>query len=266
MAASQATFAVVLSGPTVSPEKVTVRTLSEILSAVQTLVSGRDLDDDEEAETAESEVDALSLLDVKRGSAVFPCLARRPNAVDNLRRVGRFLHAPETTDDDRFAYAIRPAKVLSGIARHLECSIEIREFAGRHRSLATIKSTTYMEVSKSLLVSGPTTVSGTVQRVGGATNMRCALRVPSRDRLLFCDVGSSEVSRKLGERLYQDVVVSGMATWFQRTWTLYTLRITEMRPLRRTRITDAVKSIYEAGGKGWDVVKNVDETIRELRT
>lgn len=261
MAAILPTFSVVLSGPTMSPEKVTVRTLSDILSAVQTLVSGRDVEEDEENE---SEADALSLLDVKKGSAIFPCLARRANAVDNLRRIGKFYSSPETAEDDRFAYALRPAKLLSTIARHFECSIEIRPTVGK-RPLAVITGTTYLDVSRSLLVSGPSSVSGKVQRVGGATDMRCAIRVPSRDRLLYCDVASPDVSRKLGERLYQDVVVSGTATWFQRSWNLYAFKIQEMRPLRRTPLTEAVKAIYEAGGKGWDSVSNVDEAIRELR-
>jgi hypothetical protein len=91
------------------------------------------------------------------------------------------------------------------------------------------------------------------------------LRVPGRERLLYCDVANADVSRKLGESLYQDVVVNGEATWFQRSWVLYTFKINDMRPLRRAKLTDAVKAIYDAGGKGWDQVENVGEVLQGLR-
>lgn len=268
MSRTTATFSVALVGNAVSPERVPVRTLSEILSAVQSLVSGRDLEADaEEVEPKpEPEAEALSLLDVKKGSAVFPCLSRRPTAVDNLTRVGKFLQKPELVEDDRFAFAMRPTKVLSGVARHLQCRIEIRPAIKSETVFAVIDDTTYARVSESLLVSGETSISGTVQRVGGATEMRCALRVPGRERLLYCDVGSPIVSRKLGEHLYQEVTVSGTATWFQRTWSLYSFRVAEMREVRTASLLDSMKAIYDAGGKGWDSVRSPQDAIRELRS
>jgi len=263
---SARTFAIALTGGGVHPEKVTVRTLSEILSAVQTLVSGRDEEPDEDKGTDEVPVepDALSLIGVRKGSAVFPCVSRRLGALENLKRVGRFLSDPQSVEDDRFAFGLRPTKILSNAARHLDCRMGIRPLKGH--DVAVITPDTYKEVSSSLLVSGPSTVSGIVQRVGGATDTRCTLRIPGRERLLYCDVANSEIARKLGDRLYEEVVVNGTATWFQRSWTLYGFRITDMNTLKRPKLLAAMKSIWEAGGNGWDSIDNPEQAIRELRS
>ena len=121
-------------------------------------------------------------------------------------------------------------------------------------------------VSKSVFVSGETTLIGRVQRVGGATKMRCALRVEGIERLLFCDVASQEVSRQLGAKIYQEVEARGIAKWFQRSWTVFEFRIESIgdAPARKP-LREALEALRQAGGKAWESVEDPEGLLQELR-
>jgi hypothetical protein len=158
---------------------------------------------------------------------------------------------------------LSPIEDLSAIAKSLGCKIVIKSSEDSD-ILATIEPSTYEKVSESLLVSGDTSITGTVERVGGATDTRCALRVDFQPNLLYCGVATKEVARKLGERLYQSVVVTGTAHWLRGNWRVMRFRINEMYQPIATNLLEAVQEIRKAGGSGWDKIGNPAKFLREV--
>src|SRR5262249_31362146 len=144
--------------------------------------------------------------------------------LDRLRVVGRFLEETNE-DDDEIEHALSPIRDLSATARSLGCTISFREATGTKAVLARVEATSYDKIAKALLVTGETSFMGNVQRVGGATDVRCGLRVAFQNRMLICRVGSKEVARAIGNHLYEDVVVQGTAHWLKNTWRIVSFTI-----------------------------------------
>jgi hypothetical protein len=251
-------FEVLFEGSGILPEKIPLSTLSRALSAVQRMAAGENpqLGEDEED-------DVLSLLGVKRGSARFECAATMPDrAIANLRLVGAVLDAPDQAD--AIAYAFSPIEDLSAIAKSLGCTITLRRAGERSAVLAKIEPDTFGKVARSLLLEGDTTITGRVVRAGGSTDMRAALRIPSQARLLYCKVKTPEAVRKLGERLYEYVVVAGKARWIRASWRVVSFEIHDVFQPQTGSLKDAFAAIRDAGGKEWDRIADPRRFLREV--
>jgi|GEM_PF-987285 len=259
-----ATFEVVFSGQNITPEKLPLRVIADSLGAVQRLASGLDL----EAASTVPETDAIGLLDIKRGSAVFSCVARNPVvAKEHLRWTGEVLTAvepPAESDPRPIDFILWPVRTLSQFAKALDCSIMVRE-PGTRNVLAIVEATSWDRLSRTMLTTGPTTQVGKVVRVGGATHVKCSMRIPGRDRLLYCDVPSDDVARRLGQHLYEEVTVSGTATWLQRGWKLLRLEIHTMQVRSSGGYLDVLDQLYKIGGNAWDEIGDHEDYIRGLR-
>ena len=249
MSKKPATFEVHFRGGEISPERIPLNSLSRALGAVQRLSIGEALVDEEAAPKG-----AISLLGVKRGSAIYPCVSDLPaEAKANLLAAGRVLQ--KKLDTERVAYAFNPIEDLSTIARSLDCEIQIREPDGD--TLAVIDCDSFEQIKNALLLSGETSFMGYVERAGGATEMRCALRVPFQPGLLYCKVDTKEAVRELGQHLYQDVEVEGHGYWIRGTWRVIRFAVAKVRlPNRGGGYVAGMKAIREAGGKGWDKIKD----------
>jgi hypothetical protein len=249
-------FEVHFEGEKIYPEEIPLRTMSDALSAIQRLVTGAE-SAEEEAED-ETTDDSLRLLEVKRGSAVYKVGGPPVSAAKrNLRTLGRALANPEDLDAE-YDYILSPIERLSAVARRLECTITLREPGTKSvpgAILAKIEQLSYEAISKSLLVQGETSFTGEVVRVGGATALRCGLRVPFQTRLLICKVKDAKVARIIGQHLYRDVDVTGVAQWLKNSWRVFSFTIHEVReqPVQGS-IVEAMEALREAGGKAWDLV------------
>jgi hypothetical protein len=265
-------FELLFEGPGIYPEAIPLGTLTQTLSAIRRLAIGAGVSEDEEEEEAETTDGGLiRLLDVVRGSAVFrfagpagplPGAQSPKAAVERLRLAGRVIKNPDEVGEND--YVLRPIERLSATARRLDCSIIVREPGPESAILARIEPGSFEHISKRLFISGDTSFTGTVQRVGGATEMRCALRVSFQNRLLFCRVAGVDVARKLGDRLYKEVTVQGTAQWLKSSWRIVAFVINEVRPLKQGSINEAIEAIREAGGKGWDQIEDPDAYLERV--
>ncbi len=259
------TFRVHFVGPEIVPEQVPLRSVSDALSAIQDLACGRD-----PFETAHVPPEkGIGLVDVRRGSAVYSCVSRAPDeAKANLARVGVLLSSAghEPTEEDGLVAALRPIESLSQVARSLTCRIEVTW--GRHEQspLFVLGGDAFQRISSRLLLRGETTVIGSVQRVGGATGMRCALRVPGRQHLLYCDVKSQDLVRRLGQHLYEQIAARGTATWIHRSWRIYDFAIQDFTQPQLGDPAKAIEQLRSAGLKAWDQIADPEAFIRELRS
>jgi hypothetical protein len=91
------TFEALFQAPDIYPERIPLRYLSRTLSALQRLAAGDAATTDEENQVTD---EALGLLGVKRGSAVFQFTGKSPHlALAHLRETGKLLEHPEKIGD-----------------------------------------------------------------------------------------------------------------------------------------------------------------------
>jgi hypothetical protein len=262
-------FEVRFEGTGIYPEKIPLRSLMTTLSAVQRLAAGSTpTEDDETDEEPDTETEeSLRLLYVKRGSAIFqisaPTASDPKAALKRLRIVGDFLENHEN-DVENIDYALSPIKDLSNAARSLACKITLREAGPQMRNLAIFEPTSYEIISKLLLVEGETSFVGKVQRVGGATDVRCGLRVSFQNRMLICRISDKNVARTIGKCLYEDVVVNGTAKWLKNTWKMVSFTIKGVNQPSQGSLLKALEELREAGGKSWDAISDPAAFLREV--
>jgi len=268
-------------GPGLKPWLVPMRSLTRTLQAVQSLMEAPPGDwyEPEEIVEKESEAEghedeskkgdsALFLLDVISKSATYPVGTHEPQrALQVLRNTGEAIADPESAKwSPEMLY---PVRSLSEVASALGCQIEFR-MPGEGRQMgdviATIGPATFWRIAESAFVCGDTSVYGKIERVGGATEMRCALRVPEQpSKMIYCSVASQDLARDLGQYLYQHVVVTGRATWFRRDWRLRKIDIVSFEPPKKGSILDALDKIHDAGGYVWDKIEDPAAFLTEQR-
>lgn len=259
------TFEVRFVGPDVIPERLPIRQVNDVLSAVQDLASGRDPYEVRHV----SPEKGISLAKVRSGSAVYACVSRAPDeARTNLSRVGTLLSSTDgdELEEDGLIAALRPIESLSDVAKSVGCRIEVALTEHRETPLFTIGKDAFRRISERLLLRGETTVVGRVERAGGATQMRCMLRVPGRTRSLFCNVANKSLVQRLGQHLYEQIAATGTATWIHRTWRIYRFTITDFTQPRIGDVNQALKQLHDAGLKAWDEIEDPDAFIQELRS
>lgn len=261
--APEPTFEVRFVGTGISPEKIPLHYVSDALAAIQDIASGRD-----PLETRYVPPDkSVGLLKVRRGSAVYSCISRSPNeARENLRLVGKMVSTLDTsaTEADLVVSAFRPIRTLSFVAKSLNCQLEVYPSSGGEAPLLTIHEADYEKLSNRLLLEGEATVIGTVVRAGGATDMRCLMRIPNRTRLLYCNVESRKLVRQLGQHLYEQVAAVGTATWIHRSWYIISFTVKSFSQPRLGSVHQAIGKLRDAGLKAWDTVPNPELYLKEL--
>jgi hypothetical protein len=242
------------------PELISIGTLSRVLAAVYQLASGRD---EEEEEEVGGEVGPFQLLTVRRGSVAYQFAgesAEQPLA--RLRIFGNIIENPDTIGDNDFV--LGPLDTLSAIARRIDCAVILKVPGKTGGVIATIEPNTYKTITKSLFISGPSSVDGMVQGVTGATEMRCRLRVPFQNKLLYCSVENPETARKIGASMFKRIVANGTVTWMRDSWRIVRMHISDIRQPEGGKLSEARQAIRDAGGKEWDKIGDVDAFLEKV--
>ncbi len=256
----EATFELRFFGGDVTPEKVTVRAVSDALNAVQDLSSGRDPYEERRVDYDKG----IGLVRVLKGSAVYRCASRDPVlALKNLRRVKSLVHPNGDEHLEDIETLLNPIQSLSDVAKSLDCKIEIREF-GTKKPLFQVDKEMFSRISERVFVQGPTTLVGRIERAGGSTEMKCAMRITGRRTLLYCDVASKAVVRRLGEQLYQTIAAQGEATWIQPSWRVYKFNIIDFTQPKIGRFSSAMSELRDAGLDAWDQFSSSKEIAEEM--
>lgn len=257
------TFSVRFVADGLSPHEVPLRAVSDALAAVQDLASGRD-------PFVTAKVDpqkAINLVEVRGGSAIYSCVSHAPEeAMTNLIRVGAMLAATAEVHDNALISVLKPIERLSEVARTLGCRLEVISSDPHAEPLLVVEDQSYERISEKVLVRGDATVIGQVERAGGATEMRCLLRVPGRRHLLYCGVRSKELVQRLGQHLYERIAAVGTAVWIQRTWYIYEFTINDFSQPSIGNARDAIERLRSAGLSDWDQVEDPEAAIRGLRS
>lgn len=269
-------FVVRLVGSDMKPWKVPLRTLARVMDAIQRLVEQTEAENPEDSasdskvQPADSVLAAsefLRLVGVRTASAGYVIsAAHRGPTLKVLSATGRAIDAPE--ESEWTGPTLSSLKDLSEVARSLGVRIEIREpnSGGRLGDvIAKIRPETYDSISDSAFVRGDTSLYGTIERIGGASEARCAFRLPEETKLIYCGIDGIDLARKLGKFLYEDVSVFGEATWLRANWQIRSFKIRSFEEPKTGSIRDAMRDIWKSGGKAWDKIADPTDYISKLR-
>jgi len=259
-------FEIKLDAPGLRPGDVNARALWKIIIAVQRLI------EHSEPETSEEDLEeplrpeaAIQLLDVKYGSATYPVGATDGTAALRvLSETGRLLCHPAKAEWD--SSTLSSIQDISSAAKAIGCEVEIKMPGKEGQVLAKITPTSYEEISGSAFVTGESSVYGYLERVGGATQPHCGLRIATQpSKMIICHLANKELAQQLGQHVYSYVRVTGTVTWLRRNWHIRSIEIRAFESAESGSIREALDAIWEAGGKAWDEVDDPNAVIRELR-
>lgn len=261
-----------LVGQGVDPSVVPVRSLARILGAMQRLVDQKD--DEEESDSEETDVveqedpsRVLHLMDVKSSSAAYYVgTSKRELLFQVLNGLKDSILAPSKSD--WLDSTISSIKELSEVAKGLRCSIELREPEnGSFGSLITsIEPGTYDRVKGSAFVYGYTSVFAKIERVGGSTARHCHIRLPNTPRkVVVCGVDSNELVRRLGQHIYEHVLLTGYARWSRYGWRLKRLEISDFKPPKNKPIAETMDRLRALDNGVWDSIEDPDAYISDMR-
>ncbi len=251
------TFELRFVAPGLLPEQIPFRSVSDALGAIQDLASGRDPFETRQVPQEKQ----IGLLKVRRGSAVYSCISRAPDeARKNLNLVGKMLSGLDGKykEGDLMVSAFRPIETLSTVARTIGCRLEVYPAAKKDSPIFAIEAGDFDKLSSRLLLKGEATVLGTIVRAGGATGMRCLMRVPERHHLLYCDVEDRKLVRQLGKHLYEQIAATGTATWIHRSWHIYEFSIRGFTQPKLGDPTKTIAKLRDAGLSAWDSIPDPD--------
>ena len=271
-----ADFVIRLDAKGIKPWAVPFRNLAGMMEAVQRLFQGASAEEPGEYEGSEgfapldgdAEKVLLQLLDVKSTSAAYRVATTDGAAsVARLESLRKGLDNPQSTV--WLGADLSSIEELSALARRFECVIEFR-LPGKGRAygdvIAEIGPGSFGDIACAAFVHGHTSVYAKIERVGGATERNCGIRLLSQPRkMVVCGVPSEELVRELGQYIYQDVVVSGRATWLKANNRLRRMEISSFEPPKKRSILEALDRIYAAGGDAWDSIEDPDAVLAEMR-
>lgn len=269
-----ADFVVRLVGSDVKPWRVPMRTLARLMDAIQRLVEQTEEEDADPIPSSDDLLDhvslgsnVLKLVGIRSASAGYEIATPfREGALAVLSTTGKSIEDPANAEWS--AATISSLKELTEIAKAMGVKVEVRKpnKAGRLGDvIAKITPTTYDAIAAAAFVRGQTTLFGTIERVGGASAARCAVRVPEQTKLVYCNVGTDELAKRIGQYLYQDISLHGEATWLRANWRITNFDINSFDPPKTGSLNDALRDIWKAGGKAWDKVDDPAAFIAEMR-
>jgi hypothetical protein len=247
----------------IKPAKIPFTALAEVISAVQALATGgRAVGAPREREEP-GEDDKFRLMRIKTGSAIYSLAGPPPvRFTERLRLAYTIVREPETSEVEDFV--LSPLQRLSHVARVLDTEITLRDPSRPRAVLARFGGDSYSRVASSLLVSGETQLFGKVLRVGGATEKKCMLRIPSQQHAIYCSVDSVIVARELGKRLYQEVLAAGVAQWLRSNWHVVAFTIREVSQPKHRSLLEAREAVRRAGGSDWDKIGDPSAFLKGL--
>ncbi len=79
--------------------------------------------------------------------------------------------------------------------------------------------------------------------------------------MLICNVSSQDVARKLGQKLYEEVTVEGVAQWLKTTWKVIRFSIDTVSQVKSKPLDQFIDELRRAGGDGWDAVDDPEEYL-----
>ena len=252
------TVEVVISGAEVSPERVALLDLVDVLARIDKLISSYTV-------AAKGELPAgsvLSLIDIESGSenlvfsvaeSLLPAWVEISRAVEEKSLAG----LPNETHKELWS--------LSQSLERRGWGLEIRKDTklGISRALIGV-ATDLAPPDEPVLIRGTTSLHGRCLRVGGATRHKAEIRLATNNKILNAEL-SEDTAKELATRLYEEVVLEGQATWNAKTWEIVDFLVSAVTHYRAREPTNAFDELAKAAEGRWEGV-DATEFIDGLRS
>jgi hypothetical protein len=250
-------FEVNLSGEGIFPESIRASELADILKSIEKAVTAV-------ATQADSSLDStnfiIGLVQIEKGSARLAFSSSQPsiakssfNEVTNAVSQKKVYRLPQA--------AVEEVERMADFSKRKGCVIELRPDI-QQAPTTFIQPDTDLGLQETPTFSSDSVVFGKLERIGGKKPM-ARIRISEHDAL-SCSI-SLDLAKTLATRLYENVGLTGRATWNTETWSLIAFNIHGITPYEGGPIKEAFRELAEAAGDAWADVEDVKTYIRSLR-
>lgn len=240
-----------------SPETTRARDIAEILKSIETMLEASITQEHPEIDREQL---VISLVGI-HSSALGLKLASPANGVmvSAFRSIGR---AVSTSDYSNLPLSsIDSLETLMSYTRRWQCDTDFIINDDKIETVATITPDTI--ISQIGFLKGETNLYGLVVRVGG---VKPVVRLETINGQSISCEGDIETIKKLGEKLYSRVGVSGTAYWNQKSLEIRHFRIKDILPYQDTPIDEAFKELAVLAGSYYNSIDDVEEYLKKLRS
>lgn len=249
-------FVVKISAPGLRPETIAMGDLADLM---------RDLEQSilkacaEEPERELSQGAIVSLVGIEEGSdkliiAVDPELEAAARGVTEAVATNCYSQLPSESHESLYRISQLAAK----------CAWCVLFTDGDWIRDATISRDHPVEAPAREEICGTTTFYGTCLRVGGAKEPKAEIRPLRGGRAVNVSL-TEDMAKQLGRRLYEQVAVSGEATWRVRTWEVLDFRVTRMLPYNPTGAVEGFARLRKISAGCWDGVSAMKYVLQQRK-
>ncbi|MDE0610587.1 MAG: hypothetical protein OXH77_11855 [Anaerolineaceae bacterium] len=256
--ANKVRFEVLVRGEGFALVNVRIKEISNLLVAVEEIVSSIVERDHPKLET--SKQGALGLTSVRAGSLHAGFASHFEEVVQAWHEVSRSIERQDYTD--------LPAKATDKLGsiekfnRKHNTDTEFWLDNGSRKHLATV--TTDAGLPQSHFIFGTTTFYGRLLRIGGKKRPTAYIEL-AEDETLKCYVKTTDLASKMAKRLYDVIGVRGTAKWNIADNVPEHFTVEQLMEYRQTSLLKAMQSLREVAGEHYKEIEDVNAFVAELR-
>lgn len=246
-------FTVTLKSHELSPDKVAIGDLAELLRALQRAFQGVASDRDRSANATSDLI--VSLVAIEGGSANLAfAINNELEGGNRLQDLVSAINSPSARPENRNVIA-----PLVTVARKLNTRIELKP---EDSSIPSGEIFPDEEIDGERLVWGQTTVYGTLERIGG-TQPKARIRLDDGSAIT---IGiSHSMAQELAPKLYREIGIAGTVGWDITDWSIKVFNIEDVLDYESSSLEHAFQELAEACGPTSWRINDVVGAIAILR-
>lgn len=248
-----------LTGQGISPGAIRSKDIAQLIEAVEDMIASQVVADNPDIKKDQV---VVGLSDIEKGSAGLLFAS----SLEELTSTATKEIATSIQTGDFYMLtsdSVNSLKVISAFTKSRECNAELYELNGTRNLLATITPET--KIIEYEPIKGETTIYGTVTRVGGVNEQKPTIQFRTIEGyLVYCSSNKSNAKRA-AQSLYQQVGLSGIASWDSKTFRVISFDIKEVSEYTSRPLSNSFNSISEEYGETFDAIKDVEAFAYDLR-
>jgi len=253
---SQEYIEISFSGNNISPDKVKVGDIADILKAIEVMIESQVYQKHPEIK---KEQVIIGFTRIKSSSIDLQFRSPLPEITfPAFSEIGRGINQRDFSNLPSVSY--KAFGIISAFTKKQQCTAELIHQDGKRKSIAVI--TPDIIIKRPQPLKGETIVYATVVRVGGKepkveieTINGCTL---------FCDA-PYEVTKKLGTKLYQTVGLIGIAEWDLDLIDIEQFEIKDVIDYEQIPIKDAINELAKITRTYYSDIIDVEKYISSIR-
>jgi len=148
--------------------------------------------------------------------------------------------------------AIENLKVIANFSKRHDCNCD---YIYKDENIAQITPKSKIEISDNYTIKGETIIYGKIERVGGA-EPRIVFKDHSDNKIYF-EV-TEDVAKQLASKLYEEIALTGTATWNKKTYKVLDFKVNEITDLNKKSLTETFDEIQDIIGNYWEEFDDIE--------